>query len=229
MTDPLRAARAFVLLLAIGLALPWAAAQPAPRAGDYIVAIVNQELVTAGVTTRLLDPASGAELLRLGAVQRYLLREQRVTPEGTTLGKRFSDLLLLGSTRLVPAWTLDASLQYSPEIDRTVRSIVGARYSPGPFRTLAATYRYTRASSEQIELGWQWPIYRQAAPRAQLARPSASGSACAGTWYAVGRINYSMHDSRLTDSIVGFEYDAGCCSSSSWSACRGWAATRCRS
>ena len=48
MTDPLRAARAFVLLLAIGLALPWAAAQPAPRAGDYIVAIVNQELVTAG-------------------------------------------------------------------------------------------------------------------------------------------------------------------------------------
>ncbi|HEX7383112.1 MAG TPA: LPS assembly protein LptD, partial [Burkholderiaceae bacterium] len=177
-------------------------------AGVDRVSDANQ--LTAGVTTRLLDPASGAELLRLGAVQRYLLREQRVTPEGTTLGKRFSDLLLLGSTRLVPAWTLDASLQYSPEIDRTVRSIVGARYSPGPFRTLAATYRYTRASSEQIELGWQWPIYRQAAPRAQLARPSASGSACAGTWYAVGRINYSMHDSRLTDSIVGFEYDAGC-------------------
>ncbi|MGE5115051.1 MAG: LPS-assembly protein LptD, partial [Betaproteobacteria bacterium] len=166
--------------------------------------------ITAGVTTRLLDPATGAELLRLGAVQRYLLREQRVTPEGTTLGKRFSDVLLLGSTSLVPSWTLDTSLQYSPEIDRTVRSIIGARYSPGPFRTLAATYRYTRGSSEQIELGWQWPIYRQPAPRAQLARPSAGGAACAGTWYAVGRINYSMHDSRLTDSIVGFEYDAGC-------------------
>ena len=26
----------------------------------------------------------------------------------------------------------------------------------------------------------------------------------------MGRINYSMRDARITDSIVGFEYDAGC-------------------
>ena len=48
-----------------------------------------------------------------------------------------------------------------------------------------------------------------AASRAALAQPS--GSACApARWYSVGRVNYSMRDSRLTDSIVGFEYDAGC-------------------
>ena len=28
--------------------------------------------------------------------------------------------------------------------------------------------------------------------------------------YAVGRVNYSTRDSRFTDSIAGFEYDAGC-------------------
>jgi len=166
--------------------------------------------VTAGVTTRLIDPASGAELLRLGAAQRFLLREQRITPEGPPLTRRFSDLLLLGSTSLVPKWTLDASLQYSPDIDRTVRSILGARYSPGPFRTVSATYRYTRDSSEQLELGWQWPIYRQAVERSRLAAPSRGGASCAGTWYSVGRVNYSMRDTRVTDSIVGFEYDAGC-------------------
>ena len=170
--------------------------------------VSDSNQVTAGVTTRLLDPASGAELLRLGAVQRYLLREQRITPEGPPLSKRFSDLLLLGSTRLVPAWTLDGSLQYSPDIDRTVRSILGARYSPGPFRTVAATYRYTRGASEQMEVGWQWPVYRQPVGRSQLAE--RGGSSCAGTWYSVGRVNYSMRDTRITDSIVGLEYDAGC-------------------
>ena len=31
-----------------------------------------------------------------------------------------------------------------------------------------------------------------------------------GTLYGVGHLNYSTRDSRLTDSIVGLEYDAGC-------------------
>jgi len=40
---------------------------------------------------------------------------------------------------------------------------------------------------------------------------SGSGSGkCGGTLYAVGRLNYSTRDSRFTDSIAGFEYDAGC-------------------
>jgi LPS-assembly protein len=75
---------------------------------------------------------------------------------------------------------------------------------------VSATYRYTRDSSEQLELGWQWPIYRQAVERSRLAAPSRGGASCAGTWYSVGRVNYSMRDTRVTDSIVGFEYDAGC-------------------
>ena len=29
-------------------------------------------------------------------------------------------------------------------------------------------------------------------------------------WYGVGRINYSTRDRRITDSVVGFEYDSGC-------------------
>jgi LPS-assembly protein len=28
--------------------------------------------------------------------------------------------------------------------------------------------------------------------------------------YGVGHLNYSTRDSRLTDSIIGLEYDAGC-------------------
>jgi LPS-assembly protein len=167
--------------------------------------------LTAGVTTRLLDPRTGAEALRLGIAQRYLFRDQLVTPEGTPFTRRFSDVLLLGSSNLIPRWTLDASLQYSPDINRIVRSVVGARYSPGPFRTLSATYRLTRGLTEQVELGWQWPIYGPAPTEAKHAPSfSSAGSSCKGTWYGVGRINYSTRDSRITDSVVGLEYDAGC-------------------
>lgn len=159
--------------------------------------------VTAGVTTRLIDHSTGAEALRLGLAQRYLLREQRITPDGVPLTQRFSDILLVGSAHLSSRWTVDAGLQYSPEIDRTTRSLIGARFTPGPFRTLSATYRLTRGASEQLDLGWQWPLYRGAAT-------AGSSSGCRGTLYGVGRINYSMKDSRITDSLAGFEYDAGC-------------------
>jgi len=170
--------------------------------------------VTAGVTTRFIDPETGAEMLRLGLAQRYLLRDQRVTPDSQPLTRRFSDLLLLGSTTLVPSWALDASLQYSPDSRRVERSIVGVRYSPGPFRTLSATYRLTRGLSEQVELGWQWPIYGPTPDESRrAARNNGEGTStgsCRGSWYAVGRVNYSTLERRMTDAVGGFEYDAGC-------------------
>jgi LPS-assembly protein len=173
--------------------------------------------LTAGVTTRFLDPATGAEALRLGVVQRYLFRDQRITadcssstdplvaPDCTPLTQRFSDILLLGSTNLSKRWILDGSVQYSTDLSRPVRSILGARYSPGPYRTFGVTYRLARGLSEQVELGWQWPIYGRTP-----AEAAAAGGECKGSWYSVGRFNYSLRDSRITDSVIGFEYDAGC-------------------
>ena len=181
--------------------------------------------ITAGLTTRLVDAVTGAEALRLGLVQRFLFRGQRVTaqadgtPDGEPVTRKFSDALLLGSTSVFPGWTLDAAVQYSPELQRSVRTIVGARYSPGPFRTVGATYRLARGLSEQLEVGWQWPIWQAAratnataagAGGAMARAVAAGGSGCSGSWYAVGRLNYSLKDRRVTDSVLGFEYDAGC-------------------
>jgi LPS-assembly protein len=170
--------------------------------------------VTAGVTTRVLDPETGAEQFRLGIAQRYLLRDQLITPDAQPLTQRLSDLLLVGSTTVIPAWALEASVQYSPDTNRVNRSVISARYSPGPFRTLSATYRLTRGLSEQVELGWQWPLYGSTPDESRSTRrPSENGeggNSCKGSWYGVGRVNYSTVDKRLTDAIVGFEYDAGC-------------------
>lgn len=169
--------------------------------------VSDDHQLTAGLTSRLLDPATGGEILRLGLAQRYLLRDLQVAPaldgapDGAPLSQRFSDLLLLGSTTVVPDWAFDAALQHSPDNGRLRRAVLGATFSPAPFKTLNLRYRLARGLSEQVEAGWQWPVYRGAGP---------SGSGCRGTVYGVGRVNYSVRDSRVTDSLVGIEVDTVC-------------------
>lgn len=160
--------------------------------------------VTAGVSTRMTEQATGIERLRVALVQRYLLRDMAVTIDGQPPSQRFSDVLLLGSSTVTPDWTLDGSVQYSPSLDRTTRSILGARYSPGPFRTVGARYSYARGLTEQVDVGWQWPLFGAV----EGDPPSVSG--CKGTTYGVGRLSYSLRDSRLTGALLGFEYDSGC-------------------
>lgn len=168
--------------------------------------ISDSHQLTFGATTRVVREADGAEILRLGLVQRLLLDPQRVTPDdanptqiaATPSSRRLSDVLLVGSTTVLPRWTLEGSVRYNADTQRAVRSVLSARYSGGDFRTVNTSYRFTRGQAEQIDVGWQWP----------LARVGSGG--CRGRLYGVGRVNYSMMDSRITDSLLGLEYDAGC-------------------
>lgn len=186
--------------------------------------ISDANQVTVGVTSRLLDDRTGTEALRLGVVQKLLLADQRINPDGPEpITQRLSDLLLLGSASVIPKWNFDGSAQFNAQNHAMSRGLLGVRYSPGPWRTFGAAYRYTRQASEQLDLGWQWPLAgplpsaRQmqeqqiaADPLNLTGRRATSGTACGGTWYSVGRMSYSLRDSRLTDTLLGFEYDAGC-------------------
>jgi LPS-assembly protein len=174
--------------------------------------ISDLNALTAGVTTRFNDALNGRELLRLGIAQRFLFKNELVTPDNQPDTRKISDLLLWGSTSMVRNWNFDGTLEFNPSSDWTQRAILSTRYSPGPYRTLSATYRYargtgtdqfTRATSEQYEVSGQWPIYHR-------SRSAAQGGGCGGTLYAVGRVNYSVTDQRVNYAVGGFEYDAGC-------------------
>lgn len=161
--------------------------------------------LTAGVTTRLLNRTTGAESLRIGIAQRVLFQEQRVRPDdGPPAKQSLSDVLLFGSSNLWRRWFLDSAVQYSYENSRMTRSVLGARYSPGPYRTVGLTYRLKQGESEQVDLTWQWPLY---GPARSAKR---SDTSCQGSWYSAGRVNYSLRESRVTDSVVALEYDSGC-------------------
>jgi LPS-assembly protein len=171
--------------------------------------ISDSNLLTLGVTSRFLDPATGAEAARVGVAQRLRFQDQNVTlPGGVPALDRISDMLFGASIQWDPRWSFDGTAQFNPDTERSVRSTLGARYNPGSYRTVSAAYRYQRDSSEQLDLGWQWPLNDLWGDRgAALVAGQGQGP---GRWYSVGRLNYSLNERKLVDSVLGLEYDAGC-------------------
>ena len=172
--------------------------------------IVDNNLVTVGLTSRLLDPETGGEAVRLGIAQRYRFTPQQVTlPGGTPADRGWSDIMLGASLNWHPSWSFESVAQYNIRAHNSTRTTVGVRYSPGDYRTVSMAYRRERdLGSQQIDIGWQWPLNDLWGDRGQdLGQGQGQG---AGRWYTVGRLNYSIPDRSLVDGILGIEYDAGC-------------------
>ena len=172
--------------------------------------ISDNNLLTLGLTTRLLDSATGAQVARFGVAQRLRFADQRVTlnPADAPALAGFSDVLLGASVNVNERWALDSTVQYNAKTEQSVRSTIGTRYSPSPYRVLNAAYRFQRDQSEQLDLSWQWPLNDLWGDRGQaLGAGRGQGE---GRYYAVGRLNYSLNEGRLVDTVLGVEYDAGC-------------------
>ncbi len=170
--------------------------------------ISDSRLLTLGVSSRLIDPDTGVEAARVGVAQRVRFKDQNVTlPGGAPVVDRISDLLLGASINWDPKWSLDSTLQYNAKSGASERFTLAARYHPGDYRTISAAYRLQRNASEQIDVGWQWPLSDLSGDKGD--DPGGLGQA-QGRWYSVGRVNFSLRDRKLVDSLLGFEYDAGC-------------------
>jgi LPS-assembly protein len=156
----------------------------ADRIGD-----ANQ--LTAAMVSRLIDPATGGELMRAALGQRFYFQDQQVTlPSETARTNRKTDVLAAFSGRIMPKVSLDTGWQYSPYFSRTERLNAGVRWQPDYGRVLNIAYRYSRDQVGQVDISGQWPI--------------------GGGWYGVGRYNYSLKDNSLVEGLAGVEYDAGC-------------------
>lgn len=165
--------------------------------------ISDANQLTAALTTRLIDPTSGAEAMRAMFGQRYYFKRQETTLPGTTPSQsqandkwNRSDFLAAFSGRILPKTWLDSALQYNPSDQRMERSSIGARYQPEFGRVLNAAYRFGSKEAaggtafKNVDVAGQWPIW--------------------GGWSAVGRYNYSILDHKPVETVGGLEYSAGC-------------------
>lgn len=157
--------------------------------GDRI-ADANQ--LTIAATSRILSPTSGQEVLKATVGQRHYFQDQRVALDELTPTRtdRTSDFLAALSGRISRHWTLDSALQFNPHRHLFERLGLGVRFQPEVAKALNLGYRFTRGSLNQVDVSAQWPL--------------------GGGWYGVGRYNYSLRDSRLVESLGGFEYNGGC-------------------
>ena len=124
------------------------------------------------------------------------------------MDKGFSDVLVGATLNLDPRWTFDSTVQFDMDTKRSVRSTIGGRYSPGNYRVVSAAYRLQRGTSEQLDVAWQWPLNDLWGDRGQDLGPGQGQGT--GRWYSVGRMNFSLRDGKLVDTVLGFEYDGGC-------------------
>jgi LPS-assembly protein len=172
--------------------------------------ISDNNLLTMGLTTRFLDSESGNQYARFGVSQRLRFDTQQVTinPATNPAASGLSDVLLGAEVNLDERWTLDSTTQYNPLTDQSVRATVGARFNPGNYRVVNAAYRFQRNISEQIDVSWQWPINDLWGDKGlEMGKGRGQGD---GRYYALGRLNYSLDQSALVDTLLGVEYDAGC-------------------
>ena len=176
--------------------------------------ISDSSLLTFGVTSRFIDPETGAEGARFGVAQRLRMKDQRVTlPDDPIAQTGLSDVLAGATLNLSRSWALDSTVQYDPTTDNFRRRVVGGRYNPGPYRVINAAWRTENDASgnsvsQQLDLGWQWPlhdIWKGADSDDGLGRGLGEGR-----WFSVARVNVDMKTNKPVQSIIGFEYDAGC-------------------
>jgi LPS-assembly protein len=146
--------------------------------------------ITAAVSSRLIEPESGAERIRVLLGQRYYLEEQRVTLPGEPPLSTRSDLLAAIRGRITDAWSTDSGIQYNASKGDVQRFNALLRYQPEPGKVVNFGYRFTRDLLEQVDLSAQWPLSRRLA--------------------GLGRWNYSLAERQLVQALIGLEYNAGC-------------------
>jgi len=167
--------------------------------------IADNNKVTLGVTSRILDADTGVERLRGILAQRIDMSGQQVTltgPAPTQAQTKRSDMLAGLSTRLAGNFNLDGLVQYNDQVSKLVQQSITASYRPEVRKLINASYKRSvdinkkdinnnlLATTDQYELSGQWPIARQ--------------------WYGVARYNYDLISNQVLNRVAGLEYDADC-------------------
>ena len=140
--------------------------------------VADNNKLTGGITSRMLEASSGAERASVTLAQRQDFTGQRVGLNGTIANPTtYSDTLGSGSIRLLGNFSMDAFGQYNTQLNRFVQTTVGGSWRPTPGRSLNFGYRnvwspptqafgptpatLAATTTDQYNVSGQWPITRE--------------------------------------------------------------------
>ena len=153
--------------------------------------IGDTEQLSFGVTSRIFDVSSGRELMTATIGQTRYFGDRNVTLPGqaaSTLER--SDYIAQLRVLLLKHVNFDVGHQWGTGASGTTRSEARLQYRPASNKILNLSYRYRRASLEQGDLSWSWPVRSQ--------------------WNFVGRYNFSFRDDEVLEQFFGLEYESCC-------------------
>jgi LPS-assembly protein len=144
-----------------------------------------------GVTSRLIDSATGRERVTATLGQTRYLNAQRVAlPGALPNAAATSDYVAEVSIGSRDNWNLDLGYQWNNDTESTARAETRFEYRPKDDRLFGFGYRYRRGSLEQGDISLVWPV--------------------AEKWRIIGRYAYSFLDEEPLEEFVGWEYEACC-------------------
>jgi LPS-assembly protein len=153
--------------------------------------IGDTDQLSIGVTSRILDVSSGRELMTATVGQTRYFSDRNVTLPGTSVST-FEESDYIAQLRFL-IWenmNFDFGHQWGTGESGTTKSEARLQYRPANNKILNLAYRFRRASLEQGDLSWSWPVSTQ--------------------WNFVGRYNFSFRDQEVLEQFFGLEYESCC-------------------
>ncbi|MFL6577343.1 MAG: LPS-assembly protein LptD [Povalibacter sp.] len=151
----------------------------------------NANQVSVGITSRLLDTASGQQFISGTIGQAYYFDEPKVTLPGVPLeDTESSDIVAELALTAYDNWNIGMGVQWDPGDARSEKGDLNVQYRPGSDRVVNVGYRFRRENIEQVEGSLAWPVSKN--------------------WSAYARMVYSLEDQTTLDQFAGFEYRACC-------------------
>jgi len=153
--------------------------------------IADTDQLSVGITSRVLDVATGKELMSATIGQiRYFNTSNVSLPSSPDFTDESSDYIAELRFLLLRNVNFDLGHQWGARDRGTTQSEARLQYRPAQNRIINLAYRYRRDSLEQGDVSWSWPLSKK--------------------WNFVGRYNYSFRDEKALEEFYGLEYESCC-------------------
>lgn len=163
--------------------------------------------VSVAVTSRILEPESGRQRLdgTLGTIVYFSDRNVNLAPTQPPETDTTSNIIAELNGQVTDDWGFRSGLQWNPYQGKIARGLASVHYQDQQNRILNLAYRFREAQSitnqvlnfqiprgviEQTDGSFVWPIF--------------------GGISAVGRLQYSLLDNKITESFLGLEKESCC-------------------
>lgn len=143
------------------------------------------------LTTRILNPDNGQQLLSASLGSLLYFRDRTVTLPGENVDlDNSSDLIGELDLSLTRFWSVRAEVLWNPHDSHTERSNYRLQYRRGPRQLVNLGYRFRDGIQEQADVSFLWPLYRH--------------------WHAVGRWYVDLDSNETIEALAGLGYEHCC-------------------